>query len=320
MTPTPQEDWLLAMAVGDAACIPTEFAAPDATIVEETLRMLAAERFVASKTMDLPSGHYTDDTQMTIAVTESLLECQMSPPGLASAIVRVYRREPRLGYARGFQSVLSTVSDGQDLMTRLYRRNTSEKNGAAMRSIPYGLLGYSIDAMQVHAQAGARLTHDSPSGRWSAVAIAAMAAMAKAGKDRTTFAHGLRQMMLLATGDVHAFGTPSLSGVPRLPIAWSCEPFSGRVEGDRTGPDSMAWTTVRAVLRVVHDAMSIRHAIELTIKQGGDTDTVGALSCGILALTGMPLEPWMIAQIEDGRYGRDFLRALGARMIASSSQ
>lgn len=319
MTQTPQEDWLLAMAVGDAACIPTEFAAPDAPIVEETLRMLAAERFVASKTMDLPSGHYTDDTQMTIAVTESLLECQMSAAGLANAIVRVFTRDRRIGYARGFMSVLSTVNDGQDLMTRLYRRNASEKNGAAMRSIPYGLLGYSIDAMQVHAQAGARLTHDSPAGRWSAVAVAVMAAMAKAGKDRASFANTLRQMMLLATADVHAFGTPSLSGVPRLPLVWSCEPFFGRVEGDRTGPDSMAWMTVRAVLRVVQEALSIRHAIELTIKQGGDTDTVGALSCGILALTGMPLEPWMVAQIEDGRYGRDFLRALGARMLGGAN-
>jgi ADP-ribosyl-[dinitrogen reductase] hydrolase len=308
-----REDWLLAMAVGDAACISTEFVKPDDPVVVQTLTTLDMGRFVGSTALELPPGQYTDDTQMTIAVAESLLECHMDTPGLANAVVRVFQRDRRVGYARGFQSVLATVSDGQELMTRLYGRNNSEKNGAAMRAIPYGLLGYAVDATAVHAQLGAKLTHDSLSGVWSSMAVAMLASMAKAGRDRTTFAGELRRRMLMVTGDTHRFGPV------HDPLRWLCEPYYGRVEGGGADSDSLAWLTVRAVLRVVQEAKSIRNAIELTIKQGGDTDTVGALSCGILALTGMPLDPWMIEQIEDGRFGRDYLRALGARMLGATN-
>ena len=62
----------------------------------------------------------------------------------------------------------------------------------------------------------------------------------------------------------------------------------------------------------------MQQALTLIIKQGGDTDTVAAIVCGVLALRGYPITPaWLERRLENGRYGTDYLHSLGARLLAS---
>ena len=181
-------DFLLCMAVGDAYCMAAEYVDPDHPIVEEALKFEKylphpvwgaprANSFASLPRTGIAAGSYTDDTQMTLAVTESLLAYRPSAFDMAESFLRVYQRDPRAGYSNGFQRLLiESNGDAHAFVTWLHGQNFSEKNGAAMRAIPFGvLLDQGRTAGLERAEACAALTHLSPAGRLSARAIATMA-------------------------------------------------------------------------------------------------------------------------------------------------
>lgn len=66
--------------------------------------------------------------------------------------------------------------------------------------------------------------------------------------------------------------------------------------------------------------------MKIVLEMGGDTDTVGALVCGILGLRGASPEGWMVDGLENpsmnpshdpawgSRFGARYLQNLGARL------
>jgi hypothetical protein len=62
---------------------------------------------------------YTDDTQRTVANVLAILERDISPENLAKHYVGVFKRDPRKGYARGYQAFLESVADGDDYLRRI---------------------------------------------------------------------------------------------------------------------------------------------------------------------------------------------------------
>ena len=72
----------------------------------------------------------------------------------------------------------------------------------------------------------------------------------------------------------------------------------------------------------------LRDAMKIVLEMGGDTDTVGALVCGILGLRGASPEGWMVDGLENpsmnpsydpawgSRFGARYLQNLGARLAA----
>ena len=113
------------------------------------------------------------------------------------------------------------------------------------------------------------------------------------------------------------------------------EPQSARSQGPiarvvETDNETVAAATVRAVAAILQETLSQprpshRYAMRRTIEVGGDTDTVGALACGLLALHGVPIEDdlaWMVAGLEPegALYGVNYLRALGQRLVRRSQR
>lgn len=310
-------NFLVCMAIGDAYCMAAEYVKPNHPVLEEALKF---ERYLPHPRWGLQpdgsgigSGRYTDDTQMTIAVIETLLAGKHRPFDMAESFLRVYQRDPRRGYSSGFQGLLAEVNgDAHLFLTLLSGQNRSEKNGAAMRAIPFGVIipdASVINALD-RAEDCAALTHDSIAGRLSARAIARMAYQAlytelpfEAFPDRLTMdvILGHRDSGFQLDGHYHC--TPSMERVDVDPMS------------SNKGPHSVAWKTVRAVLSVIANAKTIREAMDLTLRIGGDTDTVAALSCGLLGLRDAEWEPWMIAGLEpfDERFGAPFLQRLGMR-------
>lgn len=115
---------------------------------------------------------YSDDTQMSMAIAELMLEAKTWTPQLiADKFVTVFKRDVRKGYASGFYDFLMSIEDGTEFLAKI--KPHSNKNGAAMRAWPIGLYS-SIDEVHQKAQLQARLTHDTPIGVASAQAAALM--------------------------------------------------------------------------------------------------------------------------------------------------
>jgi poly(ADP-ribose) glycohydrolase ARH3 len=89
-----------------------------------------------------PLGMFTDDTEMTLALASSLIECQgLDPQHCAAAYAAFFTSEPRRGYGPAVSKVLAMLSAGADYRTtgRAVYPEGSFANGGAMRIAPVGL-------------------------------------------------------------------------------------------------------------------------------------------------------------------------------------
>lgn len=276
---------LLELAVGDAYGAGFEYADRDEIRASNDL-----SRFVKHPRHRIIPGHYTDDTQMSIAIAEAMLSgAPWMPQMLAQHFVEAFKRDPREGYAQGFYQFLQRVRDGKQFLAEI--RPTSDKSGAAMRAAPLGLYP---DMQQVieRATIQARLTHDTPGGINAAVAAALMS-------------HYCYHRL----GPKRALGTFLEQHVPG---EWST-PWRGKVK-------SKGWMSVRAAITALmeHDRMSA--LLQGCIDFSGDVDTVAAIalaagSCCIEITQDLPEN--LIFQLEAGPYGREYLMKLDQQLRAA---
>lgn len=274
---------LVAIAIGDAYGAGFEFA-PRAKIDAHN----DGAGYVDHE-LGIPAGRYTDDTQMSIALAELLLaDAPLDAPAFADAFVRVYQRDPRAGYSRGFGQLLSEVADGAELLRRIHPGST--RNGAAMRSVPLGLIDDRALMRRV-AREQASVTHDSEPGRLSSEVVALMA---HALLRRTARVDELAALVAAETGFA-------------LRADWHAE-----VEVD-------AIETLHAVHTALVRHRSKRALLRACVAFGGDTDSVAAIALGLASLADEfvdDLPPSLVDGLENGAYGRDWLRALDDRLAA----
>src|SRR5262249_54941766 len=115
---------LLELAVGDAYGAGFEYTTSDVVRRHNTL----ADYIQHPRHDGIQPGMYTDDTQMSLAVAEAVVSGERwTPENIAARFVTAFQRDPRDGYARGFQAFLETVRDGRDFLARI--RPDSEKSG-----------------------------------------------------------------------------------------------------------------------------------------------------------------------------------------------
>jgi ADP-ribosylglycohydrolase len=140
-----------------------------------------------NKTKDFPlfvdASRFTDDTVMSIAVAEALLDAPQDAPdeairdGLIDAMHRWGKAYPGAGYGFRFSTWLDTGSRNP------YR---SFGNGSAMRVSVAGWLYGTLDETRRVAHLTAEVTHNHPEGIKGAEATAAAIFLARTGatKDR----------------------------------------------------------------------------------------------------------------------------------------
>jgi len=275
---------LLEIAVGDAYGAGFEFSSRDKIHRHNDLNQYVGHD------LGFSAGHYTDDTQMSIAVAEVLLENgennRPTRETFAHAFIRCYKRDPRPGYAKGLQSLLDECRDGVDLLHKI--RPESRRNGAAMRSVPVGLLP-DIDQVKQVSRAHAIITHDTDEGVLSAQIVALMA-------------HVLLYEQM-AFVDVAAFIQSQTGFV--LANDWNRE-----VECD-------ALQTLHAVHTVLLRHRRLSELLVAAVDFGGDTDSVAAITSGLASLSreyinDIPIR--LIETLESGPFGRPFLEAMDVRL------
>jgi ADP-ribosylglycohydrolase len=279
---------LVELAVGDAYGAAFEYA-PASVVAEHN----AVTDYCRHPThAGIAPGDYTDDTQMTLALAELLVEgAEWTPLAIASKFVEVFRRDPRVGYASRFQEFLRATRTGPDFLEHI--RPDSDKSGAAMRVSPVGLLP-TVDLVREYAAVQARVTHDTPGG----IASAEAAALA------VHYCH-------------HELGPlPAVAGwiSDRTGVDWT-RPWSGKV-----GPKGEM--AVRAALTALAPATSMRELLRACVAFTGDVDTVATIALAAAARSpevadDLPMA--LIRDLERGPYGFGYLYDLDRRLLSAMS-
>src|SRR5262245_64197013 len=99
-----------------------------------------------------PLGMFTDDTEMTIALAVSLIECGTIQAGhCAATYARFFLAKPRRGYGPAVTQVLTLLAQGADYRTtgRVVYPEGSYANGGAMRIGHVGLAFRKADGRQL---------------------------------------------------------------------------------------------------------------------------------------------------------------------------
>ena len=237
---------------------------------------------------------FTDDSAMTIAFAESLLECgDLDQDHLAATFAAHYVREPWRGYGGGTASLLQAIARGEhwsDLAPAQFDGSGSFGNGAAMRVAPAALHVDGDHANVVDlARRSAVVTHAHPSGIDGAIAQAVGVAVALAspatGGGRPLFAQLERALVDITFADRIATIQDHLDGSSPEVVARA---LGTSVAADEAVPAAL-WAFVA-------HADSFHDAVVAAIELGGDTDTIasmaGALAGARLGASAIP-EPWV---------------------------
>lgn len=275
---------MVELAIGDAYGAGFEYAPPTFVARHNTV-----EGYVQHPThLDIAPGNYTDDTQMTLAVAELLVEgAEWTPLALADRFVEVFHRDPRVGYAGRFHGFLQSVTSGSEFLKGIHP--DSDKSGAAMRVAPVGLLP-TVAEVRHHAALQARVTHDTPSGVASAEAAALAVHYCH---------HGLGRLQDVARWVSDQLGTD-----------WA-RPWQGKV-------GSKGAMSVRAALTALASARTLTELLHTCVAYTGDVDTVATIALAAAtrsAEVANDLPEVLFRDLENGRYGQEYLADLDRRLL-----
>lgn len=239
-------------------------------------------------------GNYTDDTQMSLAIAEHIIEGgKWTQKAVAQRFIDTFRRDPRDTYAKHFNEFLKTVKNGEDFMKRI--RNDSMRSGAAMRSLPLGVIP-SLEALKTAALIQASVTHNTHEGRDSSYAVALIG-----------------HYLYYAKGPIKELADFLKSYIPGY--AWEL-PWIGRVPSEGI-------PCVRAALTVLTgEILNVGEVLRKSIAFTGDTDTVGAIALGAAMLdrerASWEIPPHLLEGLEDLRYGKTHLRITERKLMRPS--
>jgi poly(ADP-ribose) glycohydrolase ARH3 len=259
---------ILGTAVGDALGRPFEGGLP--TDSGEVEKAASVE----------PELRYTDDTQMTLGVITSLVECEgFNGEHMAKVFARNY--EPFRNYGPSTSWILQQIKRGEtwDLPAReAMGGQGSYGNGSAMRVAPVGLL-YHQDLSKVRevAVASSRITHTHPLGTEGAAIQALAVAMAvQTEKNDLSAGNFLKKLTRLTEEDMYLRRLEKIGG-----LLGRCAPPS--VIAKELGNGVEAFNSVpAAIYSFLAFPGSFKGAVLGAVGLGGDADTLGAMT-GALA-------------------------------------
>ena len=232
---------------------------------------------------DTRPGMYTDDTQMALAISELLLsENEWNAYNVAERFLTCFQRDPRGGYAKGFHGFLTETKSADAFLANI--RANSDKSGAAMRASAIGLLP-DIKQVVEYSSIQASVTHNSTDGINSAIASS-----------------------LMVHYFTYAFGTRK-----RLPH-WINSNVAGnwaKPYDDKVG--SKGWMSVSAAITAVARNCTLSALLMDCINFGGDVDTVATIAMAAASCSNeyvQDIPDSLVAGLENGRYGRDYIRKI----------
>ena len=262
--------------------------------------------------------NYTDDTDMTLALTESIIQSgKIDPEDIAKQFS--LNCDLTRGYAIGTIKAVQALRTGLKWhqVAQIVFKEGSFGNGAAMRVSPVGLFyHHDLDRLQEAAIQQANITHIHPLGQWGAVMQAASVGLAVIQSPKEPFRKEeiiIHLREVLWQGPIEYIKTLNkieemLNKGRRLEAKEIVRSLGNGVEALFSVPS--------ACFIAVTYSPDFCDAIRAAISLGGDTDTiagmVGAIVGAHVGEKGLPIE-W-IGQLEDGPRGRSFARDVADRL------
>ena len=256
---------VLASALGDA------FGAPyEGGIIERLLWMVLGRR--------RGSRCWTDDTQMSVDVVESLLACKrIDQHDLALRFARSYRWTR--GYGPGAGKLLKRIRQGESwqIANRAVYPNGSLGNGGAMRAAPIGLFyGAKRERRLVRAVREATVvTHAHPAGQDGAVIIALTVALVCQDYTVQDIFKRLRLYIQTVELQKRLAVAERLLGAEHLVVP---KQVASELGNGIRAKDSCV---TAFFIGVTLSGASFFHLLKYICEVGGDTDTIGAMAGAI---------------------------------------
>lgn len=213
---------------------------------------------------DGANNMFTDDTVMTVAVAEALMDAgeEASVEEIRTACIGRMQEWGNLYPGAGYGVRFSTWLE--DLDPKPYN---SFGNGSAMRVSAAGWLYDTIERTREVARATAEVTHNHPEGIKGAECTAAVIFLARTGKSKEQ----IREYV------VREFG---------YDVSETVEQIQARHKHDESCMDSMPKALVAFFAGTSYEDV-VRNAVSM----GGDTDTIGAIAGSMgEAFHGIPIE------------------------------
>ena len=235
-------------------------------------------------------GNYTDDTQMTLAVAETMVEdIEWTPYNLAEKFVDCYHRDSRRGYAPGFQIFLETTNTANEFLANI--RPNSERSGAAMRAGPVGLIS-DLEELKEKSHIQSNLTHNTDNGRNSGLCSALMVHYFR-------YNLGPKAQLLAWLGKFFPINIGVLQRYDHIPV-----------EG---------WPCVIAAIDAILRSDSLSELLINCVKFAGDTDTIAAIAMGPASFCdelAKDIPQCLIDGLENNKYGRDYIVELDKKLLS----
>jgi ADP-ribosylglycohydrolase len=294
------------VAVGDAMGMPTQTLSP--AQIETYYGAITDFRDAVPEqpvSAGLKAGSITDDMEQSLLLARHLLEREgaFDEQAWAKALLE-WERSTR---ARGVNDLLgpSTKRAIEALLRGVPASETGRfgtTNGAAMRIVPVGIatalepMSAFIDAVEETC----RLTHNTSEAIGSASAVAAVVS---AGVEGASFEEAL-PLALAAAREAEMRGTPSASGSIAEHIASALRLAAGRTGKAAAAEVAISVGTSVAACQSVPMAFAVVRlasgdpwqAALIGAVIGDDTDTIGAISCGMAGacagIAKIPAEKW----------------------------
>jgi len=229
---------------------------------------IAGSRFewhnIKTKDFELFSNtrcHPTDDSVMTLAVADAILECKGDYSKLSGYAVKCMqllgRKYPHAGYGGKFKAWLRSEDP---------KPYNSWGNGSAMRVSPCGFAASSLEEAIYLADEVTKVTHNHPEGMKGAEATAAAIFMAKSGSSLPDIRDYINENFYkidFKLDDIR----------PSYTFDVSCQ------------------GSVPQALEAFFESADFEDAIRNAISIGGDSDTIAAITGGIAeAYYGIPAD------------------------------
>jgi ADP-ribosylglycohydrolase len=205
-----------------------------------------------------PLSHPTDDTILTLAVAEWILEG--AGEDLPKRLKNWFRAYPQAGYGGSFIKWADSVQTGP---------YGSWGNGSAMRVCPVAFAFETLEEVLLHSRRSAEVTHDHPEGIKGAQATAAAIFLARRKTAKDEIRDYIQKTFLYDL-------TKSIDEIrPDYRFHVSCQ---------RSVPPA-----IQAFLEATDFEDAVRRAISI----GGDSDTIACIAGGIAHAFHGPLPDWI---------------------------
>ena len=191
-----------------------------------------------------PQATFTDDTVLTVAVAEALMDRE----DIADHLRLYYNKYPGRNYGGGFAHWAARPDRGP---------YNSQGSGAAMRVSPCGYVATELSTVLLEAERTTDVTHNHPEGIRGAKAVAAGVFLARNGASRE---------------DISAYVTGELG--------YDLRRTSSQLREERSRSTLCPVVVPRAITAFL-ESTGFEDCVRLAVSIGGDSDTIACIAGAI---------------------------------------